>query len=571
MAKISFLDRRDSFDRPITYSSQEKSCNDTLTFLNELKKFKTYNFLIKHIDQECVNIFLYKVVYDAILPINNIYILDNSKKEKKSEIIVNPERFLLNEKLINHIYPGFIKNYKIVRKNLFNRNIIKIIKKSLSYIHKIDENINDENIKKIAIRVTQKYDDFKSKFIENHYSELNNNIIYYFEDIHDFKNLDGHKYLKYFKKYKLNYVVIKNVNNEKNLYFDQIISNLKLINCSNYIEIWLKKILLDFLIKINYWNSFFTKYNIHVHEDAYPNNINNIIKYTALKLNKGVTFSIQRSYPMNYDGVFASYYNSDFFFCWGQHSKKLFKKTININHNFIETGVSFNPSFNNNINKINEFFQTHKVKYRILLLDTNHSYNDISIYQNYDINFQIVYTASLEKFYMKFFELIQKNKNIGLIIKPKKISIFNELKETTKFLDQNIDNLPVYLIKDPNHLQINNFKDQVDLVVNISFYTPSIFMESIILGYRTICYDYSNIFSFEKKDLDMDKEISKNISNNLGNLILQISKLFKDIDNNKENDYGKWSKKSRSYLGSFLDGNSKERIMDNLKKILENL
>ena len=47
--------------------------------------------------------------------------------------------------------------------------------------------------------------------------------------------------------------------------------------------------------------------------------------------------------------------------------------------------------------------------------------------------------------------------------------------------------------------------------------------------------------------------------------------IFKDIDNNKENDYGKWSKKSRSYLGSFLDGNSKERIMDNLKKILENL
>ena len=28
---------------------------------------------------------------------------------------------------------------------------------------------------------------------------------------------------------------------------------------------------------------------------------------------------------------------------------------------------------------------------------------------------------------------------------------------------------------------------------------------------------------------------------------------------------------ARSYLGSFLDGNSKERIMDNLKKILENL
>lgn len=571
MAKISFLDRRDSFDRPITYSSQEKSCNDTLTFLSELEKFDTYSLLIKHIDREYVNIFLYKVVYDAILPINNILILDNSKKEKKSEIIVNPERFLLNEKLINHIYPGFIKDYKIVKKNFLYRKLIKISKKFLNCIHGIDENINDENIKKIAIRVTQKYDDFKLKFIEGQYSELNNNIIYYFEDQYEFKILDGHKYLKYFKENKLNYVVIKNTNNEKNLYIDQIISNLKLIKCLNYIEIWLKKILLDFLIKINYWNSFFTKYNIHVHEDAYTNNINNIIKYTALKLNKGITFSIQRSYPQNFDGVFASYYNSDFFFCWGQHSKELFKKTININRNFIETGVSFNPSLNNNINKLNEFFLTHKVKYRILLLDTNHSYNDMSIYQNYDMNYQTVYTPNLEKFYMKFFELIQKNKNIGLIIKPKKISIFNKLKATTKFFDQNIDNLPIYLIKDNNDFQLNNFKDQVDLVVNISFYTPSIFMESIILGYRTICYDYANIFNFEKKDLDMDKEISKNITNNLGNLILQISKLFKDIDNKNENDYGIWSKKSRFYLGSFLDGNSKERIMDNLKKILKNL
>ena len=40
-----------------------------------------------------------------------------------------------------------------------------------------------------------------------------------------------------------------------------------------------------------------------MHEDAIPGEINNIITYIALKKYNGKVFSIQRSYPMNYDGV----------------------------------------------------------------------------------------------------------------------------------------------------------------------------------------------------------------------------------------------------------------------------
>ena len=86
-----------------------------------------------------------------------------------------------------------------------------------------------------------------------------------------------------------------------------------------------------------------------MHEDNTPNNINNIIKYIALKINNGNSFSIQRSYPMSFKGVFASYYNNDYFFCWGNHSIKLFKDMLNINNEYINTGFSFSSRDNNKV------------------------------------------------------------------------------------------------------------------------------------------------------------------------------------------------------------------------------
>ena len=107
---------------------------------------------------------------------------------------------------------------------------------------------------------------------------------------------------------------------------------------------------------------------------------------------------------------------------------------------------------------------------------------------------------------MSFFELISQNNEIGLVIKPKKIPIFNKLKRINTYIHESIKkNKPIYLIND-NNVQLNNLKNEIDLVVNISFYTPTILIESIILGFRSICYDYSNIFNFEKKLLEMDKE-----------------------------------------------------------------
>ena len=141
------------------------------------------------------------------------------------------------------------------------------------------------------------------------------------------------------------------------------------------------------------------------------------------------------------------------------------------------------------------------------------------------------------------------------------------MKRINTYIHESIKkNKPIYLIND-NNVQLNNLKNEIDLVVNISFYTPTILIESIILGFRSICYDYSNIFNFEKKLLEMDKELKKNISNNIDEIILDTSKLFKDISSNKHTDYGVWSLNSRAKLDNFMDGNGKQRIAKKLDDI----
>ena len=59
----------------------------------------------------------------------------------------------------------------------------------------------------------------------------------------------------------------------------------------------------------------------------------------------------------------------------------------------------------------------------------------------------------------------------------------------------------------------------------------------------------------------------QNVSNNINHIIDQTSKFFSDISNNKNNEYGTWSQKSRMDLDNFLDVNGNQRIANRLDKI----
>ena len=124
----------------------------------------------------------------------------------------------------------------------------------------------------------------------------NNNFIFYFESRQELKTLGGDEYLNFINKKKFSYIILNSNFREEVLLFDKILINLKEINSINFIEKWIIKVFRDLIKKIKFWYIFFKKYNIILHEDNTPNNIHNIIKYIALKINNGNSFSIQRSY-----------------------------------------------------------------------------------------------------------------------------------------------------------------------------------------------------------------------------------------------------------------------------------
>ena len=65
---------------------------------------------------------------------------------------------------------------------------------------------------------------------------------------------------------------------------------------------------------------------------------------------------------------------------------------LNINNEYINTGFSFSSRDNNKVkDKIKKYFSGKNIKYKILLLDTNHDLNNKSLYDNYELNYQTVY------------------------------------------------------------------------------------------------------------------------------------------------------------------------------------
>ena len=405
----SFNNKRDKFNRPITFESQELSYNISNKFLLSLNKYPKYKFITKYIEKKFIDVYLYKIIYDSILPINNIYLVnENFKSKKKIRVFLHSIRFKLNYKIVNILYPNFHKKYKLIIENKENK-YKKIIIFLYSYFRNFVSNLLKSNFKKktiynsynkIAIRATSviaiKDNSLSWLKFSNLYKRY---FLIYFESYKELKDMGGNKYIQYLENNNYNYLVLSKSYNNNYKLFDNIKKDLKKIKSYSDVDEWLSGILEDLLNKISFWYNFFRNNKIIIHEDSTPNNIDNIVKHIAIKFNEGITYSIQRSYPMSFDGIFASYYNNDIFFCWGDHSKKLFEKTFNSNHKFINTGIFYDSTIiSDNYQETYKFFSNSNIDYIILLLDTNHDYNLRPINDNYNLNYQVVYTEDIQNF-----------------------------------------------------------------------------------------------------------------------------------------------------------------------------
>ena len=114
--------------------------------------------------------------------------------------------------------------------------------------------------------------------------------------------------------------------------------------------------------------------------------------------------------------------------------------------------------------------------------------------------------------------------------------MFKELKNIQKISKKLEEKKQCLIIKDTYQLSANDVSEGADLVVGISIFPPSAFLESL-LSCKGIYYDYSNIFL---NDTFFNEGKDKIIFNNLEIL---FSKLIDFKKNNfVDPNYANWSK-----------------------------
>ena len=209
----------------------------------------------------------------------------------------------------------------------------------------------------------------------------------------------------------------------------------------------------------------------------------------------------------------------------------------------------FTDNNKNEINRIKKFFNDKNKKFIILLLDTNHSQNKTSS------TTQFLPTECINDFYNTFINMAIKEKDIGLIIKTKKIHIIRELKNVnSKILDLE-KNGSCYLVRDPFQRGPSLYASAANLVVSTSTFYPSSLIDCILKKKSGIFLDYANLKSIEKEWYKWgENKVIFNDSKILAKKILEFKK-----DKLKHSYFGNWNNQ-KDTLDSYQDNLGSERI-----------
>ena len=178
------------------------------------------------------------------------------------------------------------------------------------------------------------------------------------------------------------------------------------------------------LEELSIWCNFFNKTNTKIYFDSNEWGLKTVIKQIALDLLNSCSIGKMRSYPNKLNGSMYGYYPNNLFFVWGKENADEIKKPQNYLDHTLISGYpySFTKKYLNKVSdKLDQFFENKNINYSILLLDNNHGSNKNLI--------QDLPTSLIAKFYNDFFKMLLKYKNTALIIKTKKMSVFNSIGE----------------------------------------------------------------------------------------------------------------------------------------------
>jgi len=326
----------------------------------------------------------------------------------------------------------------------------------------------------------------------------------------------------------------------------------------------------DVLIEnVNYWYSFFERFDIKIHSDPAEHDLVTIVKQIALNKLGGISFSSQRSYPDNQLGKFYSYYPTDIYFAWGVDAAQRLENKIIVRdnpaiHSIVITGCYYLDLHimdeSSKLDYIIQDFKERGAKKTILFLDSNHSYCK-------DWRTQLITTEKLEELYISLLMFIVDNKDVALIIKPKKLSIFTTLGGVNEYVKKASATGRLHIVEQPDGCRPLLYATLSDIVIGVTSHDiPSSVVECMTLNKRGIIFDYAGLSSVEEEFYSW--AYNKVVFNSVSDIIAALELFVSDHEGSSA--VGNWSKYI-SRFDSFCDLNATHRIASYLNLLLHSL
>ena len=535
--KLQFLDKRDTNGTLLMVSGRELSYKIAEKSFNEIKNYRAYSVLIKHIPEKYIEMYFKRMFYEYSMEISSqivIHDYDNINKSRKVfkkllDVgmfpcirllkVINQRSDIFYFRSVSYYY-GLLKKQIKFFLILFKRFQINFLSSSKVDQSNVNDNLND-NI--IGIRygesldITRRSDIF---WMPNSKIEPKS-VLVYFADRGDYKKYLDLSHMGAVHDNEIKLVKLWEWHNKNNHSFENLKCELSTLQESDLIEKWLIKSMLNLVSEVKYWISFFDDFNITIHSDSSESGLEVMIKQIAINKIGGLSYGKLRSYTNNRVDFAYAVFPNDIFFVWGIQSAINLKKTMNNIDNILISGFPYDSQLLKNdedLINIKNTLRKKKTKFNLLILDSNHGLNDG---WHQDIS-----TSVMSEFYKLFLKWVAEDDEVGMIIKPKKIEFFNKMQSVKDYYDDiALKTGRCHLVNDPFQKMSSSYLDDINLVVSISFNMPSPLIESVSFGKRGVIFDSTNFRYFEKKLYKWGE--NKVIFSDL-NIMLSMAKSFKN-------------------------------------------
>ena len=581
--KYQYLNKRTKDNIILRFDACRKTQEATEKCFHLISSSNLYKLLCTNFPEKYIEIYFKKLFYIELNPIVNqilIYKWEVENKTKNKLGVIETKTFSL-PKLLPNIFSDiagiklkhgfdFIKLRKnidrslaLVRDKCLNlKNLFT--KKSYSFFEK------EKNY--VAVNYREGIsDDKRSDLFWLYNSGINiPNIILYIETYSFFKRYKEEKIIENLNKTKkINIIKIWELDKFKKKSYYKKIKN-ELINASenNYLDKILLKKSTDLLEKIEFWHSFFEKYKIKIHFDHNETDVDLAIKQIALHLTNSCSIGKARSYYCNSRGLHYYLFPVDIFCTWGRKSienlrKNVLSKTESNINNVLVTGYPYRyitEKVKTKIQIMQNQLQNKNTRFNILLLDNGAGNNKDYIYQlpSYHL---------FKKFYNFFFKWVVEDKEVGLIIKPKRFSVFKNT-NVEEAMNKAIKTGRCCIEEESFGSIPWHYSKLANMIVSVSSLTiPTAMLECLINNKKTkaIFFDYPNLKNIEPDLYFWGKD--RVVFNNMDTMLSSL-KNYKNNPSSKE-DLGSWTEDYINNLDAHMDDKFSYRTCNYVANLLK--